>query len=93
MTDHATSKGGTLIWVEMVAAEFAMSHAANRVYEVGPVEILKPVLIRVVGVGTTVEIIGRRIFPTFLVTCILRPDSVHVQRRTQKEHLRGSLLR
>ena len=54
-----------------MAAELATSYPTNRVDEVGAIKIFEPILIQVVGVGATIEIIGRRILPTFLVTCIL----------------------
>ena len=71
MTDHAATEGSTLVRVQVMTAELATGDPTDRVNEVGPVEILEPVLIRVMGVGTTVEIIGRRILSTLLVTCIL----------------------
>ena len=71
MANDATTKSGTLVGIEMVTAEFTTSHTANRVDKVGAVKIFEPVLIRVMGVGTTVKVVGRRIFPTLLVTCIL----------------------
>ena len=69
MSDNTTTKGGTLVGVEMMAREFATSHTANRMDKVAVIQILKSVLVRVVRVGTTIEIHGRRILPTFLVTC------------------------
>ena len=60
-----------MVRVKMVSTEFATCDSADRMDEVGAVKIFKPVLIRVVGVGSTIEIVGRRIFPTFLITCIL----------------------
>ena len=71
MTDNTATESGTLVRIKVVLTEFATSHTTNRVDEVGAVEILKPILIRVVSVGPTVEVIGRRIFTTLLVTCIL----------------------
>ena len=55
----------------MMTAELATSDPANRMDEIGPVEILEPVLIRVMSIGTTIEVVRRRILPTLLVTCIL----------------------
>ena len=71
MTDDTATEGGTLVRVKVMTAEFATGHTTNRVDEVGTVQIFEPVLIRVVGVGTTIEVVGRRVLPTFLVTCIL----------------------
>ena len=71
VTNDAPTKGSTLVGIEMVAAEFMTSHTTDRVDKVGPVQVFEPVLIRVVGVGTTIKVIRRRIFTTLLVTCIL----------------------
>ena len=83
MTDNPATESGALVWVEMVAAKFATSHTADRVDKVGPIEIFEAVLVRIVCVGTAVKVIGRRILPTLLVTCILRTNSVHMLRWTQ----------
>ena len=71
MSDHAATEGSALVRVKMVTAELTASHPADRVNEVGTIEVFKPILVRVVGIGTAVELIGRRILPTLLVTCIL----------------------
>ena len=71
MTNNATTEGGALVRIKVMATELTTSHPTDGMDEVGPVKIFEPVLIRVVGVGAAVEIIGRRIFPTLLVTCIL----------------------
>ena len=71
MTDDTATEGGMLVRVEVMTAEFVAGHTTNRVNEVGAVQIFEPILIRVVGVGTTIEVVGRRVLPTFLVTCIL----------------------
>ena len=72
VTDNAVTKGSALVRVQMVTTELATSHTANHVDKVGPVKILEPVLVRIVSIGTAVEIVRRRIFTTLLVTCILR---------------------
>ena len=71
MTDNPAAERSALVRIEMVAAELATGHSANRVDKVGPVEILEAVLIGIVRIGPTIEIVGGRILPTFLVTCIL----------------------
>ena len=71
VTNDSPTEGRTLVRIEMVATELATSHTADRVNKVCPIQVFEPVLIRVVGVGTAVELVGRRVFPTFLVTCIL----------------------
>ena len=71
MTDDATAEGGALIGIEVMTTKLATSDSANRVDKVGPVKVLEPVLVRIMGVGPTIEIVSRRILPTLLVTCIL----------------------
>ena len=70
MNDTPT-KGGTLIRIQMVAAEFATSHPTDGMNEVVTVKVFEPILVRVVGVGTTIEVIRRRVLSTFLIMCIL----------------------
>ena len=56
----------------MVASEFATSDPTDRVDEIRPVQILEPVLIRVMGVRATVKVVSRRIFPALFISSILR---------------------
>ena len=69
--DHAATEGCALVRVQVMTAEFTTSDPTDRMDEVGPVEILKPVLIWVMSVGMTVEVISQRILLTLLVMCIL----------------------
>ena len=71
MSYNTTTESRALIRVEVMAAKFSTSNPTYGVDEVGAVQIFEPVLIRVMGVGAAVEVIGRRVLPTFLVTCIL----------------------
>ena len=71
MTDDTPTEGSTLVWIEVMAVKLATSHTADRMDEIGPVEILEPVLVWIVSVGTTVEIVRRRILAALLITCIL----------------------
>ena len=71
MTNDATAESGALVWIEVVAAKLATGHPADGMDEVGPVKVFKPILVRIVGVGPTVEIVSRRIFAALLITCIL----------------------
>ena len=71
MTNDPSTEGGALIRIKVVATKFATGDPTYRMNKVGAIEVLKPVLVRVMGVGSTIEIVGRRIFPTFLITCIL----------------------
>ena len=76
--NNPPTKCSALVGIEMVATEFTTSHTTDRMDKVGPVQVFEPVLIRIVCVGTTVEIVRRRILPTLLVTCVLRNISVHM---------------
>ena len=71
MTDNPASESSALVGIEVMAAELTTGNPTNGVDEVGPVKVFKPVLIRVMGVGTTIKVIRRRVLSTFLVTCIL----------------------
>ena len=63
----------------MMTTEFTTGHAANGVDKVSAIKILEPVLVRVMSVGTMIEVIRRRVFTTFLVTSILGIWSAHVE--------------
>ena len=69
----------------MVTTELAASHTANRMDEVGVIQIFKSVLIRIMSVGPAVEVIRRRIFTTLLITCILGTNQ-----HTCNEELKGT---
>ena len=71
MTGDAPTESGTLIRVQVMAAEFATSDTTDRVDEVRTVQVFETILIRIVRVGTTVEVVGQRVFPTFFITSIL----------------------
>ena len=71
MTNNATAEGGALVGIKVVTTELATSDPANRVDEVGPVQILEAVLVGIVSIGATIEIVSRRILPTLLITSIL----------------------
>ena len=55
-----------------MTSQFAACHPTNRMDEVPLVEIFKPVLIRVMGVGATVEVMSQRVFDSILVMGILQ---------------------
>ena len=54
-----------------MTGEFAMGHMTNGVDEVTAVEVLKPVLIQVVGVGMTVKVHHGRVLHPILIMSIL----------------------
>ena len=69
--DDAMAERGALIRIQMMASKLSASHPTDRMDEVPTVKVLKPVLIRVMGVGTTVEVHRRRILPTVLIMSVL----------------------
>ena len=72
--DNSTTECSTLVGVEMVTSKFTASYATDGMDEVAAEQIFKPVLIRVVGVRTTIEVVRGRVFATFFVTCILQTN-------------------
>ena len=71
MTNDPATEGSALVRIKMVTTELATCDPADRMDKVSPIKILEPILVRVMSVGSAVEVIGRRVLPTFLVTCIL----------------------
>ena len=65
------AKGGTLIRIQSVMRQLAMSHPTDGMNEVASVKILEPILIRIVGVGATIEFMSRGVLNSILVTSIL----------------------
>ena len=52
--DDPTTEHGALIGVQMMTSQFAVHHLTDRMDEVSLIEIFEPVLIWVMGIGTTV---------------------------------------
>ena len=69
--DDTTTKGGTLIGIQMMTGKFMTSHPTNGVDEIVTVKVFKPVLIWIMGVGPTIEVQSRRVFDPILITSIL----------------------
>ena len=69
--NNTATEGGALIRIKSVTSQFAVGHPTDGVDKVLTVEILEPILIRIVGVRATVELVGRRILNPVLVTSIL----------------------
>ena len=57
--------------------------------EVAAVEVFEPVLVRIMGVRTTIEVVRGRVLTTFLVASILRKWLEHVEWEVWKD-LRGN---
>ena len=81
-----------LIRIEVVAGEFMTDHTTDGMDEVSMVEIFKPVLIRVVGIGTKIELVCRRILPAFLVTSVLW-NIQYTRKDKVRKNLHGNLPR
>ena len=64
-------EGCALIGIQVMAGKLTTSHTTDRMDEIAAEEIFKPVLIRVVCIGAAVELVGRRILPTLLITSVL----------------------
>ena len=77
MTDNALTKGGALIRIKSMMCQLAASHPTDSMDEVPMVQIFKSVLVRVVGVGTTVELMSGGVFNTILVMSILEDVRTH----------------
>ena len=87
MTDNPTTKRSPLIGVQAVTSQLTTGHPTDGVDEVSSVQVFKPVLIRVMGVGTTIKVMGRRIFDPVLVTSILENWSKPVERQARETYM------
>ena len=56
--NNTTMECGTLIGIQTMVSELVTGHLTNCVTEVRVVQILEPVLIRVMSVGATVKVHG-----------------------------------
>ena len=92
MTNNTATEGSALIWVEMVAAQLAASHATDGMNEVATEEIFEPILVRVMRIGTTIEVHRQRVLPTLLITSVLWSIQYMNNKRT-KEDLHDTLPR
>ena len=54
--DDSATEGGTLVWVEVMTSKFVTGHPADGMNKVATVEIFKPILIRVMRVGTMIKV-------------------------------------
>ena len=70
--NNAMTECGVLVGIQTMMGQLAKRHPADRVDKVLTVQVLKPILIRVMSVGMMIEVMCRRVFDTVLVTSILR---------------------
>ena len=64
-------EGGALIGIESMMSQLAAHHPTDRVDEILTVEILEPILIRIVGVQAAIKLVGRRILNSIFIMSIL----------------------
>ena len=81
MTDDPTLERSALVWVQLVMSQLTTGHPTDGMNEVSMIEIVKPILIRVVGVGVAIEIMNRRVFDSVLVMGILGSGSEHMEQQ------------
>ena len=60
-----------MIRIKTMLGKLTTSYSANGVDKVPVIKVLKPILIRVVSVGATIKVHGRRVLHPVLVTSIL----------------------
>ena len=61
-----------MIRVKVVTGQLVTSHPTDGMDKVAAVKVLEPILVRIVGVGPTVEVGGRRVFYPVLIMSVLR---------------------
>ena len=78
MMNDTALKSSTLIRIKLMMRQLMPHHMAQSMDEVSMVQVVEPILIRVMGVGLTVEVMGRRVLNPILVMSILRNRSRHM---------------
>ena len=71
VTNNTVTEGGTLIRIKTMVGQLAVSHPANGMYEISAIEIFETVLIRIMGVGLTVEVQRQGVLDPVLIMSIL----------------------
>ena len=61
-----------LIRVQVMTRQLATHHPTDGVDKITMIEVLKPILVRIMGIGTTIEVVSRRVFDSVLVASILQ---------------------
>ena len=64
-------EGCTLVQIKPVTCKFVTSHPADGMDKIIMVEVFKPVLIGIMGVGMMIELMSGRVLNTILITSIL----------------------
>ena len=79
VTDDPMLEHSALVKIQMMAHQLAMCHPTDGVDEVATVEIFKPVLVQVMGIGTTIKVMCRRVFDSILIASVLWEWLEHVE--------------
>ena len=72
------TKGSVLVRIETMVSQLATRHLTNRMDKILTVQILEPILVRIVHVGAAIEFMGQGVLNTILVTSVLEKASEHV---------------
>ena len=72
------TKGGVLIRVKVVVSQLVMSHLADCMDEIPTVQVFEPIFVRIVRIGSTIELMGRRVLNPLLIMSILGKALGHV---------------
>ena len=65
------TKGCALVGIKVMTGQLTTGYPADSVNEITTVKVLKPVLIRIMGVGLMMEVGGGRVFNPIFITSIL----------------------
>ena len=65
-----------MIRIQLVTSQLTTGHPTDGVDEISVIEIFKPVLVRVMSIGLTVKVSGRRVLDPVLVTSILGHNQI-----------------
>ena len=72
VTDNTAAECGMLIRIKMVTSQLTTSYPTDSMDEIPMIEIFEPILVWVVGIGSTIEVMGRGILDTILIASILQ---------------------
>ena len=72
VTDDPPMKCSTLIRIQTVTSQLVACHLADSMNKVMPVKVFESVLVRIVGIGMLIEVMGRGVLNTIFITSVLR---------------------
>ena len=83
VTNNSTTEGSTLVWIQTMMCQFAVRHLTDGMNKVAMIKIFESVLVRIMGVGTMIKVMGRRIFDPVFITSILWKCQTRVTTKTR----------